>query len=54
MITTLNYGLIWIGFSEEISARISNHKNVKNILECPSQLLQDPGAFCAMPQLPFT
>ena len=45
MVITQNYGLIWMGFFEEIVAGISKYKDVKNILECPSKLLQDPGAF---------
>ena len=44
MVITQNYGLIWTGFSEEIIAGISKYKVVKNILECPSKLLQYPGA----------
>ena len=39
-----NYGLICIGFLEEITVGISNFKTAKNVLECPSKLLQDPGA----------
>ena len=42
MVITQNYGLIWKGFSEDITAGISTLKAVKNILECPSKLLQDP------------
>ena len=43
MAITHNYGLIWIGFLEEIIVRMSKYKDVKNILECPSKSLQDPG-----------
>ena len=44
MFITQNCGLIWKGFPEEIIAGISKLEAVKNILECPSKLLQDPGA----------
>ena len=44
MAITQTYGLIWKGSSEEIITGISKLKAVKNILECPSKLLHDPGA----------
>ena len=44
MVITQNYGLIWMGFSEEVIAGISKYKAIRNILECPSKSLQDPGA----------
>ena len=33
-----------MGFSEQIIAGISTYQIIKNILDCPSTLLQDPGA----------
>ena len=44
MALTQNYGLIRKVLSEEITAGISNYIAVRNILKCPSKLLQDPGA----------
>ena len=43
MAISQNYGLVWMGFSEEIITGISKYKHVKNVQECPSKLLQDPG-----------
>ena len=44
MAITQNYGLIWKGFSEEVTAEKSEFKSAKNVHECPSELLQDLGA----------
>ena len=44
MVITWSYELMCMGFSEEIIAGINKYKDVKNILECPPKLLQDPGA----------
>ena len=44
MVITQSYGLIWTGLLEEIPVRLSKYKDAKNILQCPSKLLQDPNA----------
>ena len=44
MVVTQKYRLIWMRFSEKIVTVISKYEDGKNILECPSKLLPNPGA----------
>ena len=45
MVVAWNYRLMLMGFLEKTQVGIRKHKDGKNILECPSKLLPNPGAF---------
>ena len=44
MIVTQKYRLIWMRSSEKIIVGISKYKDRKNTLDCPSNILPNPGA----------